>query len=160
MNFQKYDLEKKKTVQSRTPPPPEEQYIEEAKVELEAIENIKINIPEEESKEESGNHIVEEHKMVEDDACFCSRYARNEGVNIPAANAIDLVASTTPELGGGILFSYGTGIDKHHIGVIRVFLKEGFFIEEANHEPCKVTTRIVKYNDPYIIGFIDKKRDD
>jgi len=96
-------------------------------------------------------------EVVDNIACYCSRFAKKNGVDIPNADAKDLKASSTPEIGGGILFEYGNTTEENHIAVIKAFLKEGFFVEEANKEPCKITTRVVKYNDFFIRGFINKK---
>jgi len=88
------------------------------------------------------------------DACSCIRTARNEGLNIPLANAEDQVPNGPPVLGGGILFYYPK-TDTSHLAVITDFTEYGYLVTEGNFKECEVTERVVEYNDRFITGFIN-----
>ena len=90
------------------------------------------------------------------DDCFCVRFAKKLGLNIPAGvNAEDIKPNSRPVLNGGILFYYPSK-KIHHIGVIKEFRGDGFLIEEANFKKCEKGKRIVSYSDPFIIGFTER----
>ena len=115
------------------------------------------------------NHIVDVHEMVEEEpevvveekyniACYCSGWAQENGVDIPDTDAWDLHASSTPQVGGGVLFKYGESEEEHHVAKILWLLEYGMFVKEANKEPCKITERFVSYNDEFIVGFAPPKK--
>jgi len=129
--------------------------IEEAKIELEAIKKIEIHIPEEKIIEEEIISVTKDSI-----ACYCSRWAQENGVDIPDADAWDLYASSTPQVGGGVLFKYGDNIDEHHIAKTLWLLEYGMWVREANKIPCQITERFVSYNDESIIGFVPPKNNE
>jgi len=82
--------------------------------------------------------------------CSCIHTARLYGQSIPlGTNAWDLTPSTTPQVGGLILFDY----DPAHVGVILEFQEEGFLIVEGNRTACEKEIRVVSYDDRFISGF-------
>lgn len=84
--------------------------------------------------------------------CQCVTYARTQGMNIPyPTNADELEPNGKPDIGNGILFDY-SGI--RHLAVITDITKDGWKITESNKERCKITERIVDWNDNNIIGFV------
>jgi len=85
--------------------------------------------------------------------CSCVETARLHGLDLPKGNAVDLIPNSTPQIGGGILFTYGSGIQNSHIAVILAFLDEGFSIVEGNFYECQLSYRTIDYNDPFIRGF-------
>ena len=98
--------------------------------------------------EQTQEHIPKE---VE---CSCIKIARNVGVNIPmGTDAKDLKPNTTPHIGALILLRYG---DVYHVAVIRGYVG-GFQVVEGNFKkgPCVATSRVVDFNDPHIVGFVD-----
>lgn len=110
---------------------------------VEAINPVSIEVP-------PNSEIQAEDKDIK---CLCVAYARDiEGMDLPyPINADQLVPNGTPDEGNGILFDY-KGV--RHLAVIKTITAEGWFVREANKLPCKVSERIVAYNDPYIIGFV------
>lgn len=85
--------------------------------------------------------------------CSCVKTARAEGLDLPRGNAIDLVPNSVPTIGGGILISYGEGVDDSHVGVIVDFTDEGYTTVNGNIEECERTIDVIAYNDPRIRGF-------
>jgi len=59
--------------------------------------------------------------------------------------------TSTPEIGGAILFQYPKTF---HIAVIMDIKDNGFLVREANYKKCKVSDRLVVFNDPYIFKFV------
>ena len=58
----------------------------------------------------------------------------------------------TPVLNGLVLMSYKNGVD--HVAVIKdLDYKGGFLVTEGNYKKCKLTTRLIEWNDPSIKGF-------
>ncbi len=94
--------------------------------------------------------VIEEVKVE----CSCIKGARRLGVSIPwGTNAVDLVASSTPQIGGLAIFSYK---NDDHTGVILDWRKGGFLMGEENFrdkETCLITYRFIAWDDPYLRGF-------
>jgi len=58
-----------------------------------------------------------------------------------------------PRIGGGIIFQYATTF---HIAVILEMREDGMRVAESNFKKCRITKdRIVDYNDPAIIRFVN-----
>ena len=84
------------------------------------------------------------------DSCYCVRIARQAGLNLPYQDAKYIKPNSGPTLNGGVIFKYGK---VSHIAFIKAFLKDGFWVWEGNKIPCKTGYRLVRYNDPAIVGF-------
>lgn len=89
--------------------------------------------------------------VADDPKCSCVKGARHHGLNVPPADARDLVPNFSPIIGGGILLEYPNA---SHIAVITGFTDEGFEIVEWNYEPCEETRRVIAFNDHRIRGFV------
>lgn len=84
-------------------------------------------------------------------ACSCIRTARAEGTQIPyGTDAKDLIPNSPPAINGLIIFQYG---EISHVAKILSFTSTGFFVVEGNRNLCLREKRIVRYDDPFIIGF-------
>ena len=83
--------------------------------------------------------------------CFCVYAVNKWGLKTPAVwEASEIKSNSTPGIGVGILMDYeGIG----HIALIRAITRDGFWVREANYIKCKITERLVPYNDPHIVGF-------
>jgi len=92
--------------------------------------------------------IVEEYDPVK---CSCVIFA-SQFLDLPKnTDAIDLKPNNQPAVGNGILFNYnGVG----HIAIITGYKENGFLVKESNYNECKISTRVVSFNDKSIVGFI------
>ena len=84
--------------------------------------------------------------------CSCILTARWLGSSVKG-NAIDLIPNSTPVIGGLIVFKKGKRINDGHVAVIKGFREDGFIVVEGNYKPCTLTTRVVPFNWPTIVGF-------
>jgi len=87
-------------------------------------------------------------------SCSCIQSARLFGVKIPPkTDADDLkpnIPLTSLKKGDLILLRYGV---VSHVAVFQEFTNDGYEVKEGNKEPCKITSRIIPFNDKNIIGF-------
>ena len=80
--------------------------------------------------------------------CSCIQYAKALGVKIPKGNsAWDLMPNSKPAVGRLVL------INGNHVAVITSMTEKGFFIREANWQPCKTGSRFIPWNSKSIRGF-------
>lgn len=83
--------------------------------------------------------------------CSCMAFARVKGARLPRGNASDLVPnSEEPRVGGVVLLEYS---QQSHVAYVERVTIEGIEIIESNFEPCKITRRTIKHDDPNIKGF-------
>lgn len=83
--------------------------------------------------------------------CSCVSTARNLGVDIPLnMNASDFKPNSTPVINGLVILQYPKA---WHVAVITGFTDDGFSVVEGNYKPCQKDTRVLKWNDPHIVGF-------
>lgn len=83
----------------------------------------------------------------------CVLAVRHFGANVPKGNAIDLPTGNTPTVGGVIKFSYGSGVEEHHLSYIQAILKTGMWVQECNRTYGVCGERFVEFSDPAILGF-------
>lgn len=85
--------------------------------------------------------------------CSCIKTARAMGVQLPkVADASELQSNSPPRIGGAVLFHY-KAVD--HVAYIKSFTADGtgMIVVEGNFEHCKIDTRFVSWNDPFIKGY-------
>ena len=97
---------------------------------------------------------------IEDDSylrCSCISYARKVSEYSPPVvkQAIDIpVISTTPKIGGWILFRAGKVYSKYgHAGIVVSFDDNTVTILERNYRRCQITKRTVDRRDVLIRGY-------
>jgi surface antigen len=81
---------------------------------------------------------------------------------IPSAPLIDakwyatvFKERTYPAVGRIAMFKYGEKVTESHVAVVKEIRDDGFLVEEANWKPCKKTTRLISWDDPALVGFLD-----
>lgn len=81
--------------------------------------------------------------------CSCIASSRALGAKVPKVkNAKDLKPNTDfPQKGGLVKFNY------NHIAVVQKVSEEGIYIREGNYTKCKFTNRLIKWNDPKVLGY-------
>lgn len=80
-------------------------------------------------------------------SCNCWQYVKAVLGTTPS-----LTQKTTPRGGSIAVFDYsGTP----HYAVVLELKNDGFIVREANYEPCKTGTRLIKWGDTHIKGFYD-----
>jgi hypothetical protein len=86
--------------------------------------------------------------------CSCVTYLRTLIPSLPLVDAKHFkdFPRATPQVGGVAIFYYPTS-GEYHVGYIAKLNDSGFLLKEANYEPCKVSTRLVEWNDPRLVGF-------
>lgn len=111
-----------------------------------AVEMPKSPAPEVQTKE------TEQHEPAV--SCSCVATAIAYGSKIPLIDASRMkVATTTPSVGGTALFYYPrSGL--HHVAHITQVGDGWFRTIEGNYEPCTLTTRTVRFDDPRLLGFL------
>ena len=93
-----------------------------------------------------------ESNPINNFACSCIQTARILGANIPLGNnAENIAANSYPIVGGLVLFSYKV----KHVAFITKLEETGFWVKEGNFIPCTVGVRFIRWNDPFITGFVD-----
>ncbi len=90
--------------------------------------------------------------VIEQTYCSCVSYLREF---IPSTPHVDAVWYTnfprvTPAVGEVVMFNYD-GV--YHVAYVSELQEDGFIIHEANFHKCEKDTRIIKWNDPHLIGF-------
>ncbi len=88
-------------------------------------------------------------------ACFCVSTARQYIATVPKLDAeywylLPLSTHSVPSLGSVVLLQYE---DVWHVAVIEGFTATGFKIVEGNYERCKVTRRVLDFDDKHIVNF-------
>lgn len=87
--------------------------------------------------------------------CSCVRSARMKNADIPLQNAKDFIAnSQVPRVGGLILMKYK---DSNHVAYVEAVTPDGIKVYEGNYYKCIVKERLVKLDDPHIIGYWHKE---
>lgn len=85
----------------------------------------------------------DEHRWT---VCNCRSYA-SLFVTLPNG---PLIPNASPAIGHLAIFDYdGTP----HVAVITEVGEEGFEVKEANYRPCKTGERVVRWDDPSLVGF-------
>lgn len=81
--------------------------------------------------------------------CSCIQTSRILGAKVPRVkNANDIKPNTiSPHRGGLVVFKY------NHIAVIQKITEEGIYVREGNYKRCRITERLVKWDDPQIRGY-------
>ncbi len=83
--------------------------------------------------------------------CNCYSYAKVLLGKIPKMS--ELIPNTTiPRIGSIAVFYYNK---VKHIAVITKVTEEGVWVKEANYEPCKTGSRLVKWGDKALAGFVN-----
>ena len=87
-------------------------------------------------------------------SCSCIQSARLFGAKIPPrTNARDLEPNTSLinlKKGDLVLFKYGK---VSHVAVFQELTNDGMKVKEGNKEACKITSRVVDFNDKSLMGF-------
>ena len=82
--------------------------------------------------------------------CACGSHLRVKGINFPRGWwAGDFYPNTEAFIGSVAVFQYNLP----HVAYVVDMDETGFWVSEANYEPCKVGTRFIKWNDPKLVGF-------
>ena len=95
--------------------------------------------------------IIEPVIVDKEDLCFCVRYLKLLGAELPPGNAEDFTPNGTPDIGNVALFRYKTDA---HVALITGYTENGFAVKESNFRSCQTTEREVYWSDPYLKGFI------
>ncbi len=82
--------------------------------------------------------------------CACVKYARTLVPGIPKGDAKDIPVNSTPTVGGIVKLRYTEG---YHIAVVTKLDERGIHVAETNFKPCLTDRRLIRWNDPAIVGF-------
>lgn len=88
---------------------------------------------------------IKEGKQDKWSVCNCYAFA-----SVLTDITSPVTRNSAPTVGSIAIFDY-KGVP--HYAVVVELKLDGFMIREANYEPCKTGTRLVKWNDPAIVGF-------
>lgn len=79
----------------------------------------------------------------------CNCYALvSTKVRLPRMAGV--LPNTTPHVGAVAIFRYG---EVKHIALVTKLSAEGFWVFEANKDPCVVASRFIEWGDPHLAGF-------
>lgn len=97
------------------------------------------------------NHIKEgrEYYWV---VCSCVKYQLARGHDMKGVKTPqDIERGSMPQVGGLVILEYNVW----HVAEITKITPQGFFVTEANFEPCLIGERFVSWSDDAIRGFSD-----
>lgn len=95
--------------------------------------------------------IIEPVIVDKEDLCFCVRYLKLLGAELPPGNAEDFIPDAPPDIGNVALFRYKTDA---HVALITGYTDKGFAVRESNFKSCLATEREIYWSDPYLKGFL------
>lgn len=81
--------------------------------------------------------------------CSCTAEVRRLGASVPFKDKL-LPNNEYPRVGGVIIFQEKT---QRHLAYITSVGEDGIKIKEANYKRCERGERVIKFDDPKIIGF-------
>lgn len=61
-----------------------------------------------------------------------------------------VVPNSVPIVGGVVIMQYG---DLPHVAYIKALETDGILVSEANYHHCQFDTRLIRWDDPHIVGF-------
>lgn len=101
--------------------------------------------------EDSTRYFIEQYRLGNEwmwTSCSCMSTARVLGAKLPKGDAKDLKPNSDyPTVGGVVVFKYG------HVAYIEKVTAEGIYVREGNFDKCRITRRIVKWNDTEVSGY-------
>ena len=128
-----------------------------ASIDLEPPHTLHVEISNAQAKEIAPLYVLDEVDFATttpeepyDVRCFCVTFIREKyGVNIKG-DANTIKPNSSPREGGVVLTRYN-GIS--HVSYIEKFTQEGYLVTESNFKECQITSRVIPYNYPFIVGF-------
>lgn len=81
-------------------------------------------------------------------ACNCFSLVKTKIKNLP--RMADIYPNSVPDVGKVAIFYYGS---VKHVAYITKITGTGFWVLEANYEPCLIEKRFVSYADRALVGY-------